>query len=394
MNLIVHLLLIVLALPSLLASAYLLLLTVFSARLPLPARSTRQLRFDVLVPAHNESAVILDCLASLQRLDWPPDRVRLLVVADNCDDATAELAERAGARVLVRQDATLRGKGHALQRGFEASRAANWADAVAVVDADSTVTPNLLEAFASRLENGAGVVQAYYGVLNPDQSWRTRLMAIAHGAFHGVRSRARERLGLSCGVRGNGWCVSHAALARVPYRAYSLTEDLEYGIDLGLAGLRVHYAGEASADAEMAAGEQVASRQRQRWEDGRSDLVRDRTLSLLAAAWRRHSPVCLDLALDLLVVPLSQLVLLVALLIVLAAAATGLQPEFAPYLVGGVVCAAIVGSYVLRGWQLSGRGAAGLLDLLCAPFFIAWKLLLKLRRYDRTEWAPTRRRGR
>lgn len=394
MNLIVHLLLIVLALPSLLASAYLLLLTVFSARLPLPARSTRQLRFDVLVPAHNESAVILDCLASLQRLDWPPDRVRLLVVADNCDDATAELAERAGARVLVRQDATLRGKGHALQRGFEASRAANWADAVAVVDADSTVTPNLLEAFASRLENGAGVVQAYYGVLNPDQSWRTRLMAIAHGAFHGVRSRARERLGLSCGVRGNGWCVSHAALARVPYRAYSLTEDLEYGIDLGLAGLRVHYAGEASADAEMAVGEQVASRQRQRWEDGRSDLVRDRTLSLLAAAWRRHSPVCLDLALDLLVVPLSQLVLLVALLIVLAAAATGLQPEFAPYLVGGVVCAAIVGSYVLRGWQLSGRGAAGLLDLLCAPFFIAWKLLLKLRRYDRTEWAPTRRRGR
>jgi len=56
-----------------------------------------------------------------------------------------------------------------------------------VVDADSEVSPNLLEAFAARIEAGAGAIQADYGVLNPDASWRTRLMAIAHGAFHTLR---------------------------------------------------------------------------------------------------------------------------------------------------------------------------------------------------------------
>ena len=94
---------------------------------------------------------------------------------------------------------------------------------------------------AARIAGGAVAVQAHYGVLNPQASWRTQLITIAKGAFHIVRSRARERLGLSCGIRGNGWCVTHELLQRVPYRCFSLTEDLEYGIQLGLAGLRVGY---------------------------------------------------------------------------------------------------------------------------------------------------------
>ena len=58
-------------------------------------------------------------------------------------------------------------------------------------------------------------------------------MAIALASIHKVRSRARERLGLSCGIRGNGWCVPHALLDEMPYHSFSLTEDLEFGIDLG-----------------------------------------------------------------------------------------------------------------------------------------------------------------
>lgn len=383
----------VLSLPAVLACTYLFGLTLASARPGPPARSSRRLRFDVLVPAHNESAVIENCVASLRKIDWPAPLFRLIVVADNCDDATAALAAAAGAEVLVRTDPSRRGKGFALQHGFEHSRAMGWADAVAIVDADSEVSANILEAFAARIEGGAGAVQAHYGVLNPLQSWRTRLMAIAHGAFHGLRSRARERLGLSCGIRGNGWCVTHAVLKEQPYQAFSLTEDLEYGTDLGLAGIRVHYADEACANAEMAAGEQVASRQRQRWEDGRMDLMRSRTVPLLQMAWRRRSPVGLDLAIDLLIPPLSYVVLYVTALTALSVMLSVWNPAFTHLLWLGLLEMAILTLYVLRGWQLSGLGAAGLLDLLRAPLFVVWKLLLKLRRYDRTEWAPTRRRG-
>jgi len=388
-----HVLLAALAVPAAAACAYLGVLTLLSGGLPLPPRSSRRLRFDVIVPAHNEAAMIGRSLASLRRLDWPADRFRLVVVADNCTDTTAVLARGAGARVLERNDATLRGKGYALRFAFDDSRDRRWADAVVVVDADAEVSPNLIEAFAARIERGADAVQAHYGVLNPAESWRTRLIAIAHGTFHTVRSRARERLRLSCGLRGNGWCVTHRVLARAPYRAFSLTEDLEYGIALGLAGHRVEYAGEAHADAEMASGEMIAQRQRQRWEYGRFDLVRAQTWPLLRAALRQRSPVCLDLALDLLVLPLSYVALNVAALLALAALAGLWQPSLRVWLWPGALCAAALGFHVLRGWQLSGRGAAGLVDLLGAPFYILWKMLRVLRSHDRREWAPTRRQG-
>jgi hypothetical protein len=73
-------------------------------------------------------------------------------------------------------------------------------------------------------------------------------------AYHVLRSRARERQRVSCGIRGNGWCVTHKLLASVRYQAFSLAEDLEYGIALGLAGYRVHYAGEAHASQDMTVG--------------------------------------------------------------------------------------------------------------------------------------------
>lgn len=388
-----HLILAVLALPALAACSYLFFLSLLSARLPIPPACPRRMRFDVIVPAHNEACVIERTLASLRRLDWPADRFRALVVADNCDDATARLARAAGALVLERQDARLRGKGYALRLAFDHSREAGWADAVVVVDADTQVSPNLLLACATRIEAGAGAVQAHYGVLNPAESWRTSLMAIAHGAFHSLRSQARERLRLSCGLRGNGWCLTHQLLREVPYHAFSVTEDLEYGIALGLAGHRVHYAHEACAKADMESAEPVARHQRQRWEDGRFALIRTQTLALLREALRGRSRVCLDLALDLLVLPLSYVALNVAALIAAAFLAGLWQDSLHVWLWPAAISGAFLTLYVLRGWQLSQRGAAGLVDLLRAPFYILWKTGVLLRRHDRRRWVPTKRRS-
>ena len=381
----------VLALPAIAVSLYLLLFTLLSRDPTVIPRSSRRLRFDVIVPAHNEAAVIEGVVASLRKLNWPTDRFRVLVVADNCTDATAVLARAAGAEVLERQHETLRGKGYALEFAFEASRAKNWAYAVVVVDADTVVSPNLLEACAARIENGAKAVQAHYAVLNAQASWRTRLMAIAMAAFHQVRSRARERLKLSCGIRGNGWCVTHLLLAQVPYRAFSLTEDLEYGIDLGLAGIRVHYADEAQVAAMMVSGEQASRSQRQRWEEGRFQLIRSRTLPLLTAATRSGGAVCLDLALDLLVLPLSYVAVNIVVLIVLAGLAMLWEPAMDIWLWLGIGCAVSLALYVLRGWQLSKVGLLGLVDLARAPFFVIWKVMLMVRSRASAEWVRTKR---
>jgi cellulose synthase/poly-beta-1,6-N-acetylglucosamine synthase-like glycosyltransferase len=391
----VHLILVlavwIVGVPASGACLYLLVLTVLSAGLRTPAPAGQQLRFDVIVPAHNEESVIGAVIASLRKIEWPTDQFRIVVVADNCTDTTAAIATAAGAHVMQRVDKENRGKGYALDFAFKASRAKGWADAVVVIDADAEVSPNILQSFASRLALGEKAVQAHYGVSNTNASWRTRLLGIAKASFHIVRSRGRERLKLSCGIRGNGWCVTHALLDQVPYKAFSLTEDLEYGIDLGMAGYRVAYADESHSDAEMVSGEKDSRRQRQRWEQGRFQLVRTKTLPLLRRAVARRSRVCLDLGLDLLVLPVSYVFLNVVVLLFLSALGFALGASTPVWFWVGITCAAALVLYILRGWQLSGAGLRGLLDLARAPFFLAWKILVMLRGRESKEWVRTKR---
>jgi cellulose synthase/poly-beta-1,6-N-acetylglucosamine synthase-like glycosyltransferase len=391
MIIVTSLLLLVLGFPAVMACLYLLVMTLFSGRPRKPTASSQSLRFDLIVPAHNEMSIIGRTIGSLQRVSWPADRFRVITVADNCTDETARVARDAGARVLVRDDPTRRGKGYALAHAFAASRADRWADAVVVVDADAEVSSNLLEAFAARLETGVQAVQAHYGVRNPMASWRTRLITIAKGSFHIVRSRARERLGLSCGLRGNGWCVTHRLLGEVPYEAFSLTEDIEYGIAIGLAGHRVAYTDEAHADADMVSSGDVARQQRQRWEDGRFQLIRSKTLPLLSAGVRKRSGLCLDLAMDLLVLPLSYVVMnvLALSLAAIAAYSLGLTSSAALWVAAG--CCISLGLYVARGWQLSGVGPRGVWDLARVPWFLVWKVWLALTRRDAKGWVRTGR---
>lgn len=380
-----------LSIPAVLSSLYLLAATLLSGRPTMPAPSRRKLRFDVIVPAHNEAAGIARTLANLRSLDWPPDGFRLIVVADNCTDGTATIAAANGATVFERSNQELRGKGYALHHAFARSRGDGWADAVVVVDADSEASSNLLTSIAARIECGGHAVQVHYGVLNPHDAWRTRLIAIALGAFHRVRSRAREHLRLSCGVRGNGWCVTHALLERAPYEAFSLAEDVEYGIELGMIGERVHYCDEAHVLGEMVTHSGNAEKQRQRWEQGRFELVRERTLPLLRVGIFRPSRVCLDLAVDMLVLPLTY----VGLNILVLAICSGVVALAYPRMMVGVWvsagCALCVSCYVLRGWRLSGIGWRGLFDLLWAPVFVVWKVGLALRGHRTNEWSRTER---
>ncbi len=386
-------LLLLLSLPVLFASGYLLLLTLLSGEKAPPPQVPPRLKFDVIIPSHNEEIGIANTVRNLSSVDWPADLRRIIVVADNCSDATAERAREAGALVLERNDQELRGKGYALQYAFEKSLADGFADAVVVVDADTIVTPNLLHAFALRLEAGAQAVQAHYGVSNPHASWRTRLMAISMALFHKVRSLGRERLDVSCGLRGNGMCFTHAIIRQVPHEAFSIVEDLEYGIRLGQAGQRVYYAWEAEALGEMVSSEKAARSQRRRWEGGRMAMMRQYGLPLLAEGLRKRDRVLVDLAMDLLVPPLSWVVL-GALAVGLAGAGLSVwQGRVALSTYAAAASLGAVGLYVMRGWWVSGMGLSGLLALARAPFYIAWKVWLMLSRPEekKGEWVRTTR---
>jgi cellulose synthase/poly-beta-1,6-N-acetylglucosamine synthase-like glycosyltransferase len=380
-----------LTLPVLLVCTYLGVFTLLSARLELPAPSPSRHRFRFIVPAHNEELGIAATVASLLAVDYPREFFEVYVVADNCSDETAARAREAGATVLERHNQDERGKGYALHYAFEL--VPESVDAIVVIDADTLVSANILHAFSARLAAGANALQADYAVRNAQDAWRTRLMAIALGSFHIVRSRARERLKLSCGLRGNGMCFRTSLLGRVPHQAYSIVEDVEYGIRLASAGERVVYVDEAHVYGEMVSSARAANSQRQRWESGRAGLRKTYAAPLFRAAAASRDRVQWDLLCDILVPPLSQITAAAAAGLTLSLIGLAFDRGFMQSLLSWLCCWCLISAYVFRGWSVSGTGTGGLLALAGAPFYILWKMSLRLRQRKESEWVRTTREG-
>jgi cellulose synthase/poly-beta-1,6-N-acetylglucosamine synthase-like glycosyltransferase len=247
----------------------------------------------IIVPAHNEELLVGQSVASL-RASAGPD-IKIIVVAHNCGDTTAACAAAAGADVLVYDDPTAKGKGFALRQGFEHALGAG-ADAVMVVDADSTVSPNAVNEVLSAFASGARVLQCRYEMFSTTERSSTRLAALAFRGFNVIRPLGRERLGLSAGILGNGFAIVRPVLEAIPYDAFSVVEDLEYHLHLVMAGERVRYLDQAiiSADfPESRAGETV---QRSRWEGGRLHTARVWALPLVVKSFggqpRLLEPLC------------------------------------------------------------------------------------------------------
>src|SRR5690606_18431776 len=112
-----------------------------------------------LVPAHDESPGIATVVAQLRSELGPRDR--LVVIADNCTDDTAELARAGGAEVLERRDPERRGKGYALSFGAEHLKSAP-PDVVVIMDADCRVQRGTLRALAGRALDSGRPTQAVY----------------------------------------------------------------------------------------------------------------------------------------------------------------------------------------------------------------------------------------
>ncbi len=376
---------------SLLATGYLARLALAAQSSPAPRPSTSP-RIDVIVPAHNEANGILATIESLLLADYPRAQMRVVVVADNCTDDTAAIARAAGATVLERTDAQRRGKGYALAHAFAWSAADGFADAVVVIDADTSVSSGTLGALASHLAAGAGAVQADYRVRNADDSWRTRLMELAFTLHHTVRSLGRERLGVSCGLRGNGMAFPLSTLARVPYHAFSVVEDVEYGIQLGLAGVRVVYAPGAEVRGDMPTGGGEAARaQRERWEDGRRALRAKWTRPLARVAWRPQ-PFAFDLLADLLVPPLAAIAVTVLAGVTLSTVAVLVGWSRWSALPWALSAVALL-VYIVQGIRLTDHPSAAVRALVWAPVFVVWKLFGRRRgnAAQKGEWVRTTR---
>ena len=106
------------------------------------SEQAKKIKFKILIPAHNEEVVIDSTLNDLKaKLN---NSQNIVVVADNCTDATAEIARSNGVQVIERREPNLRGKGYALDYGLNYLKS-EPPDVVVFVDADCKVSQGAIE---------------------------------------------------------------------------------------------------------------------------------------------------------------------------------------------------------------------------------------------------------
>jgi hypothetical protein len=350
----------------------------------------RLLRFVVLVPAHDEQAGIHTALDSLAALDYPPAGRRVIVIADNCTDATADRARAAGVEVWERVDPERRGKGHALGWALERLQAeGDTFDAVAMLDADCVASPNMLRAVDARLRSGVSAIQVNYVAANPEDSHAAALRFGGFALMNTVRFQGKQRLGLSCGLVGTGMAFTRELLARQPWTATGLTEDGEYHLRLVLAGERAEFVAEASVSSAVPTSLSGSSDQQARWEQGKLQLIGHWSHRLVLAGLRRRDPVRIHAGLECLVPPQSLI------------AAGSASSALAGLLLGSrrllsLSLATLVAqfAFVLVGLRLVRAPLAVYRALLHAPALVFGKVALYarlLRGRGPTSWVRTER---
>lgn len=343
------------------------------AATPLPGARPR---IAVLIPAHNEEAGLLATLSSLQPQLMTGDRI--LVVADNCFDRTADVARRAGADVVERTHAQLRGKGYALDFGVQALAAAP-PDVVVIVDADCIVGDGAIARLAGLATQHQRPVQALYLMHAPAGSGPLKKIAeFAWLVKNKVRPLGWFRLDLTCQLMGTGmafpWQTIHAARLATGH----IVEDMKLGMDLALAGTPPMFCPHALVHSYFPTSSEGVQSQRTRWEHGHLSMITSTAPATLFAALRRRSAKLFAFGLDLCVPPLALLVLLVGALAGLGLMLALVGGPLAP-LVVGVLAGAALGVAILLSWWRYGRTVLRGKELALAAFYVLAKIPLYFR---------------
>lgn len=261
----------------------------------------------VVIPAHNESAVLAQTLAAALRV--LPGEVGVLVVADNCTDDTADIARRAGVQVLERHDDQRRGKGYALAAALTHLRnEAQAPDAVLILDADCTLhctngAEDIRGFIHESVRQNRPMQMVYLLEAEGEPTVKQRISLFAFRVKNLVRMAGLRRMGGGCLLGGTGMALPFDLLDPEAIATGETVEDMRLAIDLALSGKSPGFSTRCMVTAPDAPNERALQTQRTRWEQGHLRMIASYSLPLFRRGLGSRK--LLLMALDLSVPPLS-----------------------------------------------------------------------------------------
>ncbi len=350
-------------------------------------------RFAVLIPAHNEELLVGRLLESFNKQDYPKELFEIIVVADNCDDRTKDIAVEHSAVVLERRSAEERGKGYAISFALSMIDLEKF-DALLIVDADSIADRNALRGLDREVLRGKKVIQCLNGVENTMASWFTILMNVSRTLSNEVLEPAANKIGFSSHLVGNGMCFTREILGKYGWNAFSVGEDWEHHAKLTELGEKVWFAKGVGVYHQESESLKQATPQRLRWSGGRLAIAWRYGFRLLCSGFVNRDVVKISGSLPLVLpnpsmgVNLTVLGVAGSLLVGWVKGSSGLLPWYVLILIGQGCLFAVGAAY-------TQRKLISLASVFMAPMFLAWKMaidILSSLGVGRKLWVRTQRK--
>ncbi len=343
----------------------------------LPSRTAKfsftrsKVRTTVLIPAHNESIHLLPTLHAL--LKEKNEFTRILVVADNCNDDTAEISRLEGVDVIERTNATLRGKGYALDFGIQHLKA-NPPEVLVVLDADCLPMPGSIQEIAQLAQSVSRPVQALYLMDNKGKpSLKEKIAAFAWLVKNQVRPRGLNRINLPCQLTGSGMAFPWNTLLRVCLATGSIVEDMKLGMELTAQGYPPLFSESTIVRSSFPVNEEGVKTQRTRWEHGHLSMLLNEGLPKLLEGAKRGNKSLFYLALDLCIPPLALLVLGLFTWSTVTGIFWFATGNYFPFALSASYLALVTLGVVLS-WSKFGRTVVNGSELLQAPLYVLGKI--------------------
>ncbi len=229
----------------------------------------------ILVPAHNEGKVIGKTVESLLLLDYPIDKMELIVINDNSSDNSKEILENIKNRyrnynfTIINTDNITGGKGksNALNIGYQISKG----EYIAIYDADNTPEKTALRYLIQTIvkDEKLGAVIGKFRTRNKYKNILTKFINIETLSFQWIAQAGRKQLLGLCTIPGTNFVLRRSTIEKLGgWDTKAIAEDTEISFRIYKMGQRITYVPQSVTWEQEPETVNVWIKQRTRWVKG------------------------------------------------------------------------------------------------------------------------------
>ena len=229
----------------------------------------------ILVPAHNEGKVIGKTVESLLLLDYPIDKMELIVINDNSSDNSKDILKSIKNRyikynfTIINTDNITGGKGksNALNIGYQVAKG----DYIAIYDADNTPQKTALRYLIQTIvkDDNLGAVIGKFRTRNKHKNILTKFINIETLSFQWIAQAGRKQLLGLCTIPGTNFVLRKSTIDSLGgWDTKAIAEDTEISFRIYKMGQRITYVPQSVTWEQEPETLNVWIKQRTRWAKG------------------------------------------------------------------------------------------------------------------------------